>query len=363
MPQRSHLLSAAVLASALASGSVWFWHVKSGGADGRLAGSSSLNTEAPASASPDGSKGKTGGTRSSSSYAGGFERYGRDYAQTASSRSGGENGADSLHGRALSGTTTGGRGLFAPSASRKAPGRGSSSSAHAADAVSEAELQSRAAQVEQEANHDLKRLVKLLDLDEQQQDRIFQTLASRSADWHPLMRTTTLSPEFPSVGGNGSDTGNSITANQPGVSGGGPGNGNTTVESPAASVSDPSFSSGKTGNSTTGTNADHSTSADSGNLAVNGPQTQPPLVDVLAPELTKEQQAQLAEEEMDREEWWESIIPRLLPDEDQLESDTDTGSDGVYAVPPETGSDSSGSSGSSGTSGANSVSPTTPGAQ
>src|SRR6187402_1184270 len=47
------------------------------------------------------------------------------------------------------------------------------------------ELAARAARVEQEANHDLRRLVELLDLDEVQQERVFQTLAQHSPSWVP----------------------------------------------------------------------------------------------------------------------------------------------------------------------------------
>lgn len=56
-------------------------------------------------------------------------------------------------------------------------------------ALTTEELTARAARVEQEANHDLRRLVELLDLNETQQDRVFQTLVEHSPSWTPGMQS------------------------------------------------------------------------------------------------------------------------------------------------------------------------------
>jgi hypothetical protein len=71
-------------------------------------------------------------------------------------------------------------------------------------AITQQELLRRAALVEQEANHDLKNLVGLLDLTEAQQDQIFDTLVRRAPDWHPAMQSGgssvasgTVDPERP----------------------------------------------------------------------------------------------------------------------------------------------------------------------
>lgn len=341
MPQRSHLLTAAVLASALTAGSAWYFHSRAGrGTDFLTAPSAQKTSPGPTDAA-NGRDRSSRGKGPSSPTGSNSGHYGRDYARRPSvtGTTGARPSLEAPYGRALPATTPGGRGLFAPSASKNSSGKGT----QAGDAVSEAELQWRAAQVEQEANHDLKRLVKLLDLDEDQQDRIFQTLASRSAEWHPLMRATTIFPDFPSdhTGGN-----NPVATNLPSTPGYDSGTG---FNEPSASTGKPAPAS---------LPAPEPPSPGNGNLAVNVPET--PLADALASDLTPEQKAVLAEEEMDREEWWESIIPRLLPDEDELESDTDTGSDGVYAAPPDAGTGTGSSSDTTGGAGTSSVSPTSP---
>lgn len=49
------------------------------------------------------------------------------------------------------------------------------------------ELEWRALKVEQEANHELKNLLRVLDLTEEEQDRVFEALAHRSHYYHPAL--------------------------------------------------------------------------------------------------------------------------------------------------------------------------------
>ena len=143
--------------------------------------------------------------------------------------------------------------------------------------LSREELQTRAARVEQDANHELRRLVTLLDLSPEQQDQIFQTLASRSPHWVPGMATTTT-PENTAPG---SSQNSQISAG--------------TTQSPADAPSQPS-------------------AAASTPTTSPSPEESDPLAAIL-PYLTPEQQEALITDEMDRAAWWEEMIPVLLPDE------------------------------------------------
>ncbi|MES2708168.1 MAG: hypothetical protein V4726_16360 [Verrucomicrobiota bacterium] len=198
-------------------------------------------------------------------------------------------------------TTSNGRGIFKTGSASANSRRRENPAPPAAAPISEEELQWRAARVEQEANHDLRRLVTLLDLDEEQQDRIFQTLARRSAEWHPLLQPAIIGP------GGVVDTGKPPTDSSAGAAQ--PGEASPLPDSspPPPSPASP----------------EPPVLADGGDPF---PPLETPLTDVLAPDLTAAQQEELAEDELDRQEWWESIIPRLLPGED------DTGD--IYAVPP-----------------------------
>lgn len=171
--------------------------------------------------------------------------------------------------------------------------------------LSEEELQWRAAKVEQEANHDLKHLVALLELDQEQQDRIFQTLARRSPDWHPGLQPVIIAED----GRENHHAGGSF--NQP-----------RSTSTGQTEVPDSAPVSG-------GTSAASIRPADV--VAGQNPHfpSEVPLVEALAPDLTPTQQVKLAEDELNRLEWWESIIPRLLPGEGEAGT--------VYAVPPENG--------------------------
>ena len=112
--------------------------------------------------------------------------------------------------------------------------------------ITQQELLQRAAIVEQEANHDLKHLVSLLDLDQTQQDQIFETLVRRAPAWHPAMQVDSRNPATKPV--------------DPGA----------------------------------------------------------PLLDDIEEVLTPDQQQELAENDLNRTEWWAEVIEQLLPTEDVL---------------------------------------------
>ncbi len=130
--------------------------------------------------------------------------------------------------------------------------------------ISEPELRRRAALVEQEANHDLKHLVTLLNLTDSQQDRIFDTLVRHAPDWHPAMQAGPV--------GFASDQTlpNKITA-------------------PNSSAN-----TGETFLTDVGAAAESTL----------------PL-DEIAAALTPDQQDTLAESELDRQEWWAAILGDL----------------------------------------------------
>lgn len=134
------------------------------------------------------------------------------------------------------------------------------------------ELAQRAARVEQEANHDLRRLVKLLDLDEQQQDQVFQTLAQHSPSWTPGL-------QFEGSAAAGMAGSRSLAL--------APDTGLYTVPTD------------QTGKSTTG---ELTASTD-------------PMDEIMAL-LSPEQQDTLLQEEMDRTAWWAEVIQQITPPDD-----------------------------------------------
>ncbi|MDB6134614.1 MAG: hypothetical protein JWM59_2857 [Verrucomicrobiales bacterium] len=217
------------------------------------------------------------------------------------------------------GITNSGRGIFQPAGSSAEHSRNSQAADSwitppaAAGNVSEAELQWRAARVEQEANHELKRLVALLDLDRDQQDRIFQTLARRSTDWHPLMQPSTVS----GGGGHGVADNGSIINQRPSSTTTGSGE-TSSPRDPGTFIAPPQPA------------PDSAQAHNDSPAAGSQPGSGTPLTEDLAPDLTPAQQEELAEDEMQRQEWWESIIPRLLPDEEDGE---------IYAAPPDAATD------------------------
>ena len=147
----------------------------------------------------------------------------------------------------------------------------------AAPALSHDELVARAARIEQETNHDLRRLVSLLNLSDSQQDQIFNALASRSPHWVPGMATA------------GAVSSPTTGSSDP-----------TTPTAPPSNTRSPSAS---TADSTTPDSAPSPAPAESDALSS------------ILPFLTPEQQEALLADEMDKSAWWEEIIPQLLPDE------------------------------------------------
>jgi hypothetical protein len=146
-----------------------------------------------------------------------------------------------------------------------------------APALSHDDLVARAARIEQETNHDLRRLVSLLNLSDAQQDQVFNALASRSPHWVPGMAT---------AGAISSPTaGSSPSSSDPGTS------------------TAPSTASGSTPSASTTDSATSPAPAESDALSS------------ILPFLTPEQQEALLADEMDKSAWWEEIIPQLLPDE------------------------------------------------
>lgn len=152
----------------------------------------------------------------------------------------------------------------------------------------------RAARVEQKANHDLSRLVKVLDLDEAQQDTIFHLLARNSRYWSPEMQTT--ASDAGTFGKLSAITGWTV----PGPPNGTliadtrsvlPGNGvpppKASGPDPAASLSPPPVAS------------DNTPARD--------------LLSEIMSQLTPEQQAALFEAESERAAWWAEILPQILP--------------------------------------------------
>jgi hypothetical protein len=140
-----------------------------------------------------------------------------------------------------------------------------------AASISQKELLARAALVEEEANHDLKHLVSLLDLNQMQQDQIFDTLVRRAPAWHPSMQI----------------------------------DGNTPATNPV--------------------NPDA------------------PLLDDIDEVLTPDQQQELADNELNRAEWWAEVIDQLLPTGDILAtaqtdpqdpSGSEIGTAAAAALPP-----------------------------
>jgi len=187
------------------------------------------------------------------------------------------------------------------------PDQGFPKPAYSSTSISGKELQRRAAIVEQAANHDLKHLVGLLDLTESQQDRIFDKLAQRTPEWHPSMQAAPIA-----------------------IIPGDTTSGKTTAQAPSDSKAKQDAPSGNT--TSAGSTAENTkASADQ------------PLLDAIAEDLTPTQQQELADAELDRQEWWEEIIPQLIPDDTLpgTASSSASGSSGAAAagapLPPDDG--------------------------
>jgi hypothetical protein len=145
---------------------------------------------------------------------------------------------------------------------------------------STAELTARAARVEQEANHDLRRLVNLLDLSEEQQDQVFQTLARYSPSWSPEMAVLPADGVGPAASGK-----KSLSA-PPGFY--------TAPEIKAPA--DPKAPE----------------TADGTAAAVESD----PMMDEIMALLSPEQQDTLIQEELDRAAWWAEILDQIATPDD-----------------------------------------------
>ena len=126
-------------------------------------------------------------------------------------------------------------------------------SEEATQAGEETELAQRAAKVETDANHELQRLIPLLNLSAAQQDAVFRALAANNVLWSPAM-------QVPSATEAGRQSG---------------------VSRETAGATD----------------------------AVAGDTT-----GAIMPYLDDEQQTVLLNDYLDREEWWGDVLPRLLAD-------------------------------------------------
>ena len=150
------------------------------------------------------------------------------------------------------------------------------------------ELQARAARIEQESNHELRRLVPLLNLSEAQQEQVFNALAVNSPLWVPGMATAAPGGDTTPVGGATASTADVTVA-------------------PATSLPGQTMLPGSPGET----------------AATDAPVD--PLASIL-PFLTPEQQQALLADEMDKVAWWEEIIPQLLPPDvvPGIDGNTDT---------------------------------------
>ena len=171
-----------------------------------------------------------------------------------------------------------------PAATRRPAANDHTARSTPAPALAEDTLtpEARAAKVETEANHDLRRLVTLLNLDEQQQDQVFQTLAKHSPSWTSDMQVAAAA-------------GTAATA------------GKHSDFSATPSLIIPGAETSTPGQKTETQTADLIAGTDS-------PASSDPMSEIMAL-LTPEQQAQLAEDEMNRTAWWEEMLPQILPSE------------------------------------------------
>ncbi len=142
-------------------------------------------------------------------------------------------------------------------------------SATASRPISSEELNARAARVEQEANHELRRLVTLLNLDEAQQERVFQTLAEHSPSWTPGMTFAPADSSTATPAGKRSEIAAALPL---------PVKDTTAVETPAATVT---------------------------------PGSDP--TDEIMALLDPDQQNTLIEAELDRAAWWAEVLEQITP--------------------------------------------------
>jgi hypothetical protein len=173
--------------------------------------------------------------------------------------------------------------------------------------ISQAELERRAAKVEQETNHELARLVTLLELSDEQQNQVFAALAEKSPDYHPAMKLATneLRPlPLPSNFTTPENTNHTAAAASPSALSYGEISATFTPVLVGPKVPSP-----PTPNTTV---AITTPTPSSGNPAVGNIHNSIP--DWLNPPLTGPQQDLLAEEEADRIAWWAELTANLAAD-------------------------------------------------
>jgi hypothetical protein len=161
--------------------------------------------------------------------------------------------------------------------------------------------ETRAARVEQEANHELRRLVTLLDLDENQQDQVFQKLARNSRYWTPEMQVAS-----PAAGVAGTRAVIPEVAPAPFISG-------TELPVPDK-ISAPVESAAPAPVNSPAPAVDSITAAVPEPGATDNSRISDTMSEIMS-DLTPEQQLALLESEMDRVAWWAEVLPQILPPE------------------------------------------------
>ena len=204
----------------------------------------------------------------------------------------------------ISKTTTAPASLKAVSAATPQKAKAPSAPPAASQPLTTEELTARAAKVEQEANHDLRRLVKLLDLNEAQQDQVFQTLAQHSPSWTPGMQAAA----------------SAATAGKRSKS-------LDVVPGLYSAVPIPETKVPATSPAPTTTVADNATAKRSD-----------PLDEVMAL-LNPDQQNTLLQEEMDRTAWWAEVLEQITPADDVPGIDGTTPATGAGETKAYEGSD------------------------
>lgn len=157
-------------------------------------------------------------------------------------------------------------------------------------------LETRAAKVEQQANRELDRLITLLNLNEDQQDKVFQTLAKHSRHWSPEMQ----------FGGIGAGIAGKRSPAAPGL---------LIPGTDAPAITEP---------------VEKSPAAET-TPSTDPAKTADPLEEIMAL-LDPEQQSALLKDEMDRSAWWAEILPQILPADDIPGLDGTTPSPGAGEI-------------------------------
>ena len=142
-------------------------------------------------------------------------------------------------------------------------------------------LAERASLVQQQANRELERLVPLLNLTEEQQDRVFARLAQNSVFWTPALTTDVAA----------NPTSGTVSSNT-----------STSVPEQTKSIPD---------------------------LLISTPEGETPILD-------PEQEVAIAQDQLDRQAWWEEVLGNIQQD---LKNGTTTTTAAAAAPPPDADSD------------------------